>query len=92
MGFKNTKFDPILIAFPPNNRNIDVDYYTFISTESPLKSAIYHDINNNQFIYTKKILDVLKAKPDMCKNICKKYDKFLDNNILGKWKREKTVS
>ena len=61
------------------NRNIDVDYYTFISTESPLKSAIYHDINNNQFIYTKKILDVLKAKPDMCKNICKKYDKFLDN-------------
>ena len=56
-------------------RNIDVDYYTFINTESPLKSALYHDINNNQFIYTKKILDVVKAKPD----ICKKYDKFLDN-------------
>ena len=56
-------------------RNIDVDYYIFISTESPLKLALYHDINNNEFIYSKKILDALKAKPD----ICKKYDKFLDN-------------
>jgi len=29
MGFKNTKFDPILNAFPPNNRNIDVDVFWY---------------------------------------------------------------
>ena len=29
MGFKNTKFDPTLNAFPPNNRNIDVDVFWY---------------------------------------------------------------
>ena len=29
MGFRNTKFDPSLNAFPPNNRNIDVDVFWY---------------------------------------------------------------
>ncbi len=39
------------------SRNIDVDYYTFIRTNNPLRISVYSDILNNEFKYTKKILE-----------------------------------
>jgi len=61
----------ILIALDNNDetlvdylltRNIDLNYYTFIKTISPLSLALYYDIMNNTNIFSKKIFEKIKIK------------------------------
>ena len=50
------------------NRNIDLNYYTFVKTNSPLSLALYYDIMNNNTIFSKKIFEKLKiVDPDFLK-------------------------
>jgi hypothetical protein len=42
-------------------RNVDLSYYTMIKAESPLYEAIYKDIINNKYLYTKKILEKIES-------------------------------
>jgi hypothetical protein len=42
------------------NRNIDLNYYTFVKTNSPLTLALYYDIMNNNNLFSRKIFDKLK--------------------------------
>lgn len=53
-------------------KNVDVDYYTFINTNSPLKEGIVQDILKQKSFYTNKIL---KKGIDNINTT----DKFLDN-------------
>jgi hypothetical protein len=50
--------DEILVDYLLN-RNIDLNYYTFIKTNSPLSLALYYDIMNNKN-FSEKIFDKLK--------------------------------
>lgn len=49
------------------NRNIDLNYYTFVRTNSPLSLALYYDIMNNTS-FSNKIFEKLKiTDPDFLK-------------------------
>ncbi len=56
-------------------RNIDLDYYTFLQTDNPLRFSIYLDVVNNENKLSKIILSKVKITPELCsvKN------KYLDN-------------
>ena len=57
-------------------RNIDIDYSTFINTDSPLIFSLSSDILNNEFKYSKIIINKLsKINPTFCKT----NNKYLDN-------------
>ncbi len=59
-------------------RNIDIDYNTFIHTDSPLIFSLSSDILNNEFKYSKIIIDKLsKVNPSFCKT----NNKYLDNPL-----------
>ena len=75
----------ILIALYINNetifkylldRNIDIDYYTIIQTNNPLRFAMSLDIINNTNIYTIKLLNKLVK---LNKTFYKDVDKYNDN-------------
>lgn len=58
------------------NRNIDVDYYSFIKSDNPLRIALFMDITNNTFYYSKHIL---KKIVDNNKDFLSDNNKYLDN-------------
>ncbi len=58
------------------DRNIDVDYYTFIKSDNPLRIAIYFDILNNEFNYSKKII---KKIIDNNRHFYNEINKYIDN-------------
>jgi hypothetical protein len=57
------------------NRNVDINYYTLIKTNSPLSTALNIDIMNNNFLLSKKIFE----KTDY--NFLKTFDCNLNNII-----------
>lgn len=57
-------------------RNIDLDYYTFIRTDNPLAYALYNDVLNNRYKYSKKILDKVM---ETNKNFYREINKYADN-------------
>ncbi len=59
-------------------RNIDVDYNTFIQTDSPLIFSLSSDILNNEYKYSKIIISKLsKINPTFCKT----NNKYMDNPL-----------
>ena len=63
------------------SRHVSVDYYTFMLTEEPLREALYTDILNNQYKYSKKILDYIKQsskEPKEQNLLLTSYDKYID--------------
>lgn len=54
-------------------RKIDTNYYTTISTDNPLREAIYQDIINNCFVFTKKLLEEIEE------NELESINKLIDN-------------
>lgn len=57
-------------------RNIDVDYHSFIKTDNPIRLALYFDISNNEFYYSKNILNkILETNPEFYKS----NNKYADN-------------
>jgi hypothetical protein len=73
MSIKNNEekmFDYLL------KRNIDLDYYTFINTDNPLIFALYNDILNNRFAYSKKILEKVKLSNN---TFYREINKFANN-------------
>ena len=57
-------------------RNIDIDYHSFIKTDNPIRIGLYMDISNNDFYYSKKILEKLLEKN---KEFYKENNKYADN-------------
>ena len=54
-------------------RNIDIDYHSFIKTDNPIRLALYFDIANGEFYYSKKILKkLLETNPEFY-NLNNKY-------------------
>lgn len=43
------------------SRNIDLNYYTFVKTNSPLGLALYYDIMNNSNVFSPKIFEKIKT-------------------------------
>lgn len=43
-------------------RNVDLDYYSIIKTDNPLRLAIATDIISNSYNFTPKIIDIIKIK------------------------------
>ena len=60
------------------NRNIDLNYYTFVKTDTPLIIALYYDIMNNTNIFSKKIFEKLK---NIDPNFLLTFNKNLNNII-----------
>lgn len=57
-------------------RNIDIDYHSFIKTDNPIRLALYFDISNSEFYYSKKILKkILETNPEFYKS----NNKYADN-------------
>lgn len=74
------------------NRNIDLDYYTFIRTDNPLSYAIYNDILANRFKYSKKILEKVKvSNPQFYREINKYADNIAHSTIYIRINRNKQV-
>jgi hypothetical protein len=59
--FAPIKLDDIKLFDYLLSRNVDVNYYTFLLTEEPLREALYTDILNNMYKYSKKILEKIKS-------------------------------
>lgn len=59
-------------------RNIDIDYNTFIHTDSPLIFSLSSDILNNEFKYSKIIINKLFK---VNQSFCKTNNKYLDNPL-----------
>ena len=59
-------------------RNIDIDYNTFIHTDSPLIFSLSSDILNNEFKYSKIIINKLSK---VNQSFCKTNNKYLDNPL-----------
>jgi hypothetical protein len=57
-------------------RNIDLDYYTIHHTNNPLTFALYNDILNNRYTYSKKILAKVK---NLNNNFYRNINKYGDN-------------
>ena len=55
------------------DKSIDLDYYTFIKSDNPLRIAIYFDILNNDFYYSKKIINKIIGKNKYFYNDINKY-------------------
>ena len=70
--FAPIKLDDIKLFDYMLSRNVDVDYYTFLLTEEPLREALYTDILNNMYKYSKKILEKIKTFSNTA-------DKYIDN-------------
>ena len=66
----NILFDYLL------DRNIDLDYYTIIKLNNPLRIGIYFDILNDEFNYSKKIINKII---DNNKYFYNEYDKYINN-------------
>lgn len=59
-------------------RNIDVNYNTFLHTDSPLIFSLSSDILNNQYKYSKIIINkIFQVNPSFCKT----NNKYLDNPL-----------
>lgn len=73
-------------------RNIDLDYYTFIHTNNPLIYALYNDILNNRFKYSKKILEKVNlSNPQFYREINKYADNIAHNIIYIRINRNKQI-
>lgn len=73
-------------------RNIDLDYYTFIRTDNPLSYALYNDILNNRFKYSKKILEKVKlTNPQFYREINKYVDNIAHSTIYIRINRNKQI-
>jgi hypothetical protein len=73
-------------------RNIDLDYYTFIRTDNPLNYAIYNDILNNRFKYSKIILEKVKLlNPKFYREINKYADNIAHSVIYIRINRNKQI-
>lgn len=73
-------------------RNIDLDYYTFIRTDNPLTFALYNDILNNRFKYSKIILDKVKTKnPTFYRDINKYGDNIAHSLLFIRINRNKQL-
>jgi len=57
------------------SRNIDLKYYTFIKSKSPLLLAIYYDIMNNKILFSPKIFNKIKTDTKYLKI----FDHYLNN-------------
>ena len=58
------------------NRNIEIDYYSFINSDNPLRIGLYLDITNNDFYYSKHIL---KKIMENNKDFFNDNNKYVDN-------------
>jgi len=75
------------------NRNIDLDYYTFIETNSPLSIAIFHDIINNTDKYSNKIFNKIKDKnPIFLESLDTKLNSYLHTYLFIIQNNNKTYS
>ncbi len=73
-------------------RNIDLDYYTFIRTDSPISYALYNDILANRFKYSKKILDkLIETNSQFYREINKYADNIAHSLIYIRINRNKQV-
>jgi hypothetical protein len=74
------------------DKNIDIDYYTFIKTSSPLSKSIISDILNNRNQYSNKILGRLKKENPTFYNSTNKYrDNILMTLLFARINRNKQV-
>jgi ankyrin repeat protein len=74
------------------DKNIDIDYYTFIKTTSPLSKSVISDILNNRYQYTKKILERLKKEnPKFYHSTNKFRDNILMTLLFARINRNKQV-
>jgi hypothetical protein len=74
-------------------RNIDVDYYSFIKTDNPLRIGLYLDIAKNQFYFSKKILKkIVETNPEFYKVNNKYADNMAHTAIYIRSTRNQTVS
>jgi hypothetical protein len=74
------------------SRNIDVDYYSFIEMDNPLRVGLYIDITNNQFYYSKIILKkVLEKNKDFYKDNNKYFDNLAHTAIYIRKSRNNTI-
>jgi len=71
-GFDNIKLFKYLLS-----RNIDINYYTFLDTENPIRWAIKKDILNNKIEFIKLILDTNIITEEICTEIDKNMDNIL---------------
>ena len=56
-------------------RNIDVDYHTFLRTDNPLRLGLYNDIANNDFYFSKILVEkILETNKDFYHETNKYYD------------------
>jgi len=73
-------------------RNIDLDYYTLIRTDNPLRYAIYIDLLLNRFKYSKKILEKVKINnPQFYHDLNKYADNIAHSLIYSRINRNKQV-
>ena len=71
-------YDDIILVNYLIKRNIDINYNTFIHTDSPLIFSLSLDILNNQFKYSKIIIDKLSK---INQYFCKTNNRYLDNPL-----------
>uniref|UniRef100_A0A6C0H7M7 Ankyrin repeat protein n=1 Tax=viral metagenome TaxID=1070528 RepID=A0A6C0H7M7_9ZZZZ len=69
-GFNNIKLFKYLLS-----RNIDINYYTFLDTENPIRWAIKKDILNNKIDYITLILETNIITEEICTEV----DKYIEN-------------
>jgi hypothetical protein len=58
------------------DRNIDLDYYPYLTVENPLRIGIINDLLNNEFNYSKKIINKIINNNKYFYN---EYNKYIDN-------------
>ncbi len=73
-------------------RNIDVDYHSFIKTDNPIRIGLYWDINKNQFYYSKKILKkIVETNSEFYKTTNKYSDNLAHTAIYIRTTRNQSV-
>jgi hypothetical protein len=101
----NTGIGLIFIALDNNDeklidylltRNIDLNYYTFIKTNTPLSYALNYDIMNNtspdKYIFSKQIFEKLKSTdPDFLKTFNNNLDNILHSCLLFRYNRNQLM-
>ena len=74
------------------NRNIDLNYYTFLKTNSPLTLALYYDIMNNNNNFSKKIFDKLKIiDPDFLKTFNNNLNNMIHTCLIIRLNRNEMI-
>ena len=73
------------------DRNIDLDYYTFLETNSPLSIALFYDIINNTNKYSNKIFNKIKDKnPKFLESFDTKLNSYLHTCLFIIQNKNKT--